>query len=195
MKIFEFVSGVSFITLVFGFIMNIFGAILSIIPLLLKENVKTLLVVKGITRIINTAIIVYFITDFANQKMPNYSLWLYILGFYYYMVLFTLTDESNKEALQEKQKTYNDYIFLKATSFNPFMIVIALIYFILAILFPILSNIYLPSIFLNLYHWLFSFKIISWIIYIIGVFTTLYIIQYTFVLVFSMVNRVIRLIR
>ena len=192
MKIFEFLSGISFITLVFGLIVNLLMIIPSTIAILFKNSAKTILWAKAMIRIINTSIIVNFIFDFASQKIPNYSLYLYIIGFYYYIILFTLSDESNKEALQEKQKTYTDYIFLKATSYNPFMIIVALIYFILAILIPNLTNFYLPSLFLKLYYWLFSFKIISWIIYVIGVFTTLYVIQYTFFIVYSITKKVFK---
>ena len=188
MKLFEFISAISFMTLVFGIAIKLIMTIPFSLGLALKESEKTLFWLNAVVRILITSIIAYYILQFTNGMSLANSLGFYISGFYFYMVLFTLNDETEKETIQENQKTYSDYIILKAASLNPFLIVVALIYYILAIVFPVLTNFYIPSFFSNLYNWLFSFTIISWIIYLLGAFSVFYTIQYTFVFIISIIR-------
>lgn len=195
MKLFEFISAISFMTLVFGFIINFVMTVPVSLIMSFKASEKILFWAKAIIRILVTSVIAYYVITFTDGQSFSCSIGLSILGFYLYMVIFTLVDETEKETTQENQRTYADYIILRATSLNPYLIVVALTYFIFAILFPVLTNFYIPSLFLNLYNWLFSFKIISWIIYLVGGFTILYTIQYTFVFVTSIIRGLFRLMR
>lgn len=193
MKIFEFLSTIAFITLIFGMVITLTMTLTAIFLMLIKESEKTVFWLKAITRLLLTAVIVFFILRFTDGQSLSSALPFYILGFYFYMVLFTLVDETQKEITQEHQETYFDYIFLKASAFNPYLIVLALIYFILAIIFPVLTNFYIPSLLLDLYNWLIGFKIILWIVYVIGGFSILYTIQYSFVFFASIIRGVLRL--
>lgn len=96
--------------------------------------------------------------------------------------MYTLENETDKDAIQDEQKYPLDTIMLKATSYDKFLIVFSLIFFVLFLTFPILTNYIIPSVCYNLYNWLIGYKVIYWISIVLGGIFTIYIIRFTFLI-------------
>lgn len=188
MKIFEFLSAVSTIALISSLVLTLVMMLPTVLILLIKENEKSIFITNAINRILVTSVVSLFVLKFTNGYSILNSIGYYIIGFYFFMVLFTLFDESKKRFSQENAKKSTDILFLKSYSFNIYLIIIALIYYVLAIIFPILTDFSLPSLLLRLYYWLIGIKIILWATYVLGVFNILYTIKYTFSLCINISN-------
>lgn len=182
MNIFEFLVTICNLTLVTGFIITMIMSLPVGIFMALYENKKILIISKTIKTLLVTSIIAFYILSYTKDKVSSSSFFLYCIGFYSYLVIFTLVDETEKETIQQEQRSYADRIFLKATSFNKYLWVISLLFFILSILFPVITHFYIPFICLNGYNWLMNYKLIFWIINIIGGLSVIYIFYYSIVI-------------
>ena len=179
MEVFEFISATCFLTLFMGFIIKFIILIPTTIILTYNENIKVLFLGKIIKTLIVSSIIVFYIVSFTSGKSFITSLLFYILGFYSYIVMLTLVNESDKETIAEQNSGFLNRTIGKAKSYDNFMIIISLVFFILGLSFPVLTDYFIPTICYKFYIWLIDIKFISWIIYIFGAYCTIYIIRFT----------------
>jgi len=191
MSVFYFISTICTLTLLVGAIIKLIITIPYAIIMATYENIKVLLFVKIISTIVVSSTIVFYVISYTSGNPFIFSFLHYILGYYSFMVMFTLVTETEKETLQDEQKSYPDRIMLSATSYDKYMIIVSLGVFILAILFPVLSHYYIPFLFCKFYTWLISYKVISWITYFIGGLAILYILKYTIVLIIFLIGSLI----
>jgi hypothetical protein len=180
MEIFEFIAAVCFLALFTGFIAKLIILLPASILMGIFENGKILFYGKIVKAFIVSSIIVFYILSFTKDKSLFISILYYILGFYSYWVMYTLENETDKDAIQDEQKYPLDTIMLKATSYDKFLIVFSLIFFVLFLTFPILTKYIIPSVCYNLYNWLMGYKVIYWISIVLGGIFTIYIIRFTF---------------
>jgi hypothetical protein len=193
MNIFDYLITICNLTLVSGFIITMIISIPGGIVMALYENKKVFIISKIIKTIIVTSIIAFYILSYTTNKDISTSFFLYCIGFYSYLVIFTLVDETERETIQQEQRDYADRILLKATTVNKYLWVIALIYFILSLFFPIITHFYIPYICLKGYNWLMNYKLLFWIINIIGGLSVIYILYYSIVILVVILRGVINL--
>ena len=188
MEIFEYLVGVSILTLLVGWIIGAIVLVPTTIFLAFHQKGKYLIFGKTISTIITSAVIVYFTFPFIEEKNLLFSLLYFAMGYYSYMVLFTLADETHRETIQSRQKNYFDKILLNASAYDKYMIAVSLVFFILAIIFPILTHFYIPHVAQKFYFWLLSYKLAYWIIHIFGTFAILYVLRFTIISIFMSIR-------
>lgn len=182
MEIFEFISTVCFLTLLTGFMLKLIILLPASILMGIFENVKISFYGKIIKVFIESSILVFYILSFTIEKTFIISILYYILGFYSYWIMYTLVNETDKEAIEGEQIYPYDALLLKATSYDKYLFVFSLIFFVLCLSFPVLTYFFIPSVCYMFYNWLMAYKVIYWIFIVFGGFATIYIIRYTFIM-------------
>ena len=186
MELLFFVGFISSLTLLFGLLLNLLMGIPISILMSYKQTYINIIIVNIITRLILTSIVAFSIIKFIHDRNDLNPILYYIIGFYSFMVMFTLIDAENANTA----KSENDYTMQEAFNFNRYLIVIALFYFVFAINFPIILNFYIPSLSLSFFNWVLDFKLFYWIVNLAGFGATIYILKYTFMFILSILGMV-----
>lgn len=184
MELLFFVGFIATLTLLVGLIFNILMGIPISLMMTYKKSYINIIIINIFTRLILTSIITLAILNFVYNRTDVNLMLYYIIGFYSFMVMFTLIDSENTNIANSE----NDYNMQKAFNFNRYLVIITLFYFILAINFPFLLNFYIPSKILKISYWLIDFKFFNWVITIVGFGATIYIIKYTFVFILGVIG-------
>lgn len=186
MQLLFFVGFISSLTILFGLLLNLLMGIPISILMTYKETYINIIIVNIITRLILTSIVALAVLKFIHDRNYLNPTLYYIIGFYSFMVMFTLIDAENANTA----KSENDYTMQEAFNFNRYLIVIALFYFVFAINFPIILNFYIPSLSLSFFNWVLDFKLFYWIVNLAGFGATIYILKYTFMFILSILGMV-----
>jgi hypothetical protein len=189
MEALEFISAICFFTVLIRLVESATIGLVTSILVGIYKNEKIFFYEKIIKAFIVSSTIIFYALDFTSDKTVTISLLYYIIGFWTFIVIYTLADETDKETLANDPTLTKDSLVLINTSYNKYIFIISPIFFILCISFPVLTKYFIPSLCFKAYDWLMGYKAIYWIFFVFGGFVIIYIIRYTFNFLILLIKR------